>query len=93
MFHNALAHLKGQVQALEADVALLEMLHDAQRMQVVIEPPAVGPHQLIEFALPGVPKRRVADVVNQGEGFHKIGVEAKRGRHRARDLRNFQRVR
>ena len=34
---DALAHAEGQVESAEGGVALLEILHDAQRMQVVIE--------------------------------------------------------
>ena len=35
----------------------------------------------------------MADVVNEREGFGEIGIDPQRARHRARDLRHFQRVR
>ena len=40
----------------------------------------------------GVPERRVADVVNQGEGLHQVHVKAKLAGNGAGNLRHFQRM-
>src|SRR5262249_37142775 len=64
---DALAHFEGQVQAGEIEVALLESLDDAQRMEVKVEPVAEWTHELVETALARVAEGRVADVVNKRE--------------------------
>jgi hypothetical protein len=71
---------------------LLEVLDDAQRVDVVIEPPAVPRQAAVESALAGVPKRRVADIVNQRKRLRQIFVQAKRGSDRAGDLCDFNGV-
>jgi hypothetical protein len=50
-------------------------------------------HQLVEFAFAGVAKRRMADIVCQGQSFRQFAVQPERGTDRARDLRDFERVR
>ena len=75
MLDDAFADLKRQIQAGKIQVALLELLDDAQRLQIVIEAVAVRAQQLVELALSGVAEGRVADVVHQGQGFGEIGVE------------------
>ena len=44
MLDDALADLKGEVQAGEIEIALLELFDDAQGMQIVIELAAVCAH-------------------------------------------------
>jgi len=53
----------------------------------------VLPHQGIKAPFSGVAKGRMADVVNKGESFREIGIEAKRFGDRACDLRDFECVR
>ena len=93
MFHDALAHLKRKIQSGKIQIALLELLDDPQRMKIVIEALAMLAHAFVELLFSGVAEGRVADVVNQSESLGKIGVDSQRARHRARDLRHFQRVR
>ncbi len=90
---NALAHFKGQIKSGKIEITLLEALHNAQRVKIVIERAAMRAHQLIEFVLTGMPERRVADVVNQREGFREIRVEAQRRSDGAGDLCHLECVR
>ena len=73
-------------------VALLELVDDAQRLQVVLEA-AVVAHAVVQRVLAGVAERRVAEVVRQADGLGQRLVEAQRARDRARDLRDLERVR
>ncbi len=70
MLDDALAHLKCKIQAREIQIALLEFFHDAQRVQVVIERPAVGTHERVQRPLSCVAERGMADVVHQRQGLH-----------------------
>ena len=54
-------------------VALLEPVHDPQRLLGVVEAPVLT-HQLVEHVLAGVPERRMAEVVGQADGFHQLFV-------------------
>jgi len=92
MFDDALANLKREIQPGKIQIAMLELLDDAKRVQVVIETAAVGAHQFVELAFAGVAKRRVADIVNESEGLGEFGVQAERGGNGAGDLRDFERV-
>jgi hypothetical protein len=65
MLHDAFADFKRQVETVEADVAVLEVLYDAKRMQVVIKAAAVDAHQFVEFSLSGMAKGRVTNIVHQ----------------------------
>ena len=50
-------------------------------------------HEFVEFALAGVAKRRMADIVHQGQSFRQFAVETERGGDGSRDLRDLERVR
>src|SRR6266404_4472905 len=93
VFDDAFANFKTEIQAGKIEVALFELLDDAQRVQIVIEMAAVRAHQFVELSLAGMPERRMADVVDESESFGELGVQAQRGSNGARDLRHFQRVR
>ena len=90
---DALAHLKGQVQAAKGRVALLEILYDAQGVQIVVEPQAMLAHGRVESFLPRVSKGRVADVMHQGEGFDQIDIQVKGGGYGAGNLGDLNRMR
>ena len=68
MLQDAFAALEGQVQAGELGVALLEFIHHAQRLQVVLEA-AVFAHAFVQRILPGMAERRMAEVVREADGF------------------------
>src|SRR6266478_6470216 len=93
MLDDAFANFKSEIQAGKIEIALFELLDDAQRVQIVIEMAAVRLHQFIKLSFAGVTEGRMADVVDESEGFGKLGVQAQRGSDGARDLRDFERVR
>jgi len=92
VLEDALAALERQVESREVGVALLEFVHDAQGLQVVLEP-AVVAHALVERILPGVPERRVPEIVGQADGLGERFVQAQCAGDGACDLCDFERVR
>jgi len=54
---------------------------------------AFASHRNIERTLPGMTERRMTEVVGERQRLGEIFVDAKRARHRARDLRDFEAVR
>src|SRR5258707_9739204 len=58
MLNDSFTDLECQIEAGEIQVALLELLDDMKRVQIVIEPAAVRAHQLVKLAFPRVPERR-----------------------------------
>jgi len=62
-------------------------------VQVVIEAVPEASHLAIELIFTGVRKRRMSDVVAQGESFGKFLIELQRTSHGAGDLRHFNGVR
>jgi hypothetical protein len=87
------ADFKGQVQAGERSIPLLELLDDSQRVQIMVEEKPVLPHASIERSLAGVPEWRVADVVDQRQHFREFLIQAELLGNGPRDLSDFQRVR
>ena len=73
-------------------VALLEVLDDAESMEVVVEAAAVTPQTAVKCALPGMAKRWMPDIVDKRKRLRKIFLEAKFGGSRASDLRNLHGV-
>ena len=63
-------------------VALLELVDDAQRLQVVLEA-AVLAHAVVQRVLAGVAERRVAEVVREADRLGQRLVQAQRARDRA----------
>ena len=61
-------------------------------MQVVVEAQAVALQAAVESALARMPKRRMADIVDQGKGFGQIFVEAERCCDIASDLDDLDRM-
>ena len=60
----------------------LELVDDAQRLQVVLEA-AVVAHAFVERVLAGMAERRVAEIVRQADRLGQRLVEAERQRHGA----------
>ena len=100
MVHDAVAHLRREVQAA---TAALDDLEDAQALLVVTE--ETGHARVIrrhasmtcdaraQSALPRVAERRMPQVVAKRDGFGQILVQSERPRNRARDLGHFERMR
>jgi len=89
---QALADNAGQVQPAELRVGVLQVVHDAERLAVVLESAVVG-HQLVQRRLARVPERRVPQIVRQRNRLQEVLVEAQGPPERARDLRDLERVR
>ena len=92
MLDDAFAHFKSQIQAAKGGVTQLKVLDDPQRVQVVIEEKAMLAHGGVERLFAGVPEGRVADVVDQGQGFDQVDVQAELGCDGSGDLRHFDGV-
>ena len=73
-------------------VTLLKMLDDSQRVDVMVEAPPMTLEAAVQCALAGMPKWRVADVVNQRKCLRQVFVQAKRGGGPTCDLRDLNRV-
>src|SRR4029077_18133627 len=68
---------------------VFELLHDADRLSIVIESAF---HELVQRGLSRVPESRVPEVWTEADGLGEDLVEAKRLRNRPPDLRHFQDV-
>src|SRR5580765_223446 len=92
MLDDPFPNLKGQVQSAKGRVADLEILHDAQRVQVVIEEEPVLAHEGVERLFPSVPKGWMPEIVHQGQRLHQVDVHMQGRGQRARNLRNLKGV-
>jgi hypothetical protein len=93
MLDNSFPHLESEIQTAKRCVSLLEILHNPQRMQIVIEGKPMPPHCRIEGFLSRVSEWRVADIVYQSESFDQINIQSKLCRDGAGNLRNFEGMR
>jgi hypothetical protein len=73
-------------------VTLLEVLDDAQGMQVVVEAQPVPLQAFVERALTGVAEGRVADVVYERKRLGEVLIESERLSYAARDLHHLDGV-
>jgi hypothetical protein len=90
MLDDTLAYFKRKIEPTKGGVAQLKVLDNPQSVQVVIEEQTVLAHGGVERFLAGMPKGRVADVVDQRKGFDQIYVQVELPCDRARDLCHFQ---
>eukprot|EP00456_Euglypha_rotunda_P041439 TRINITY_DN3215_c0_g2_i9.p1 TRINITY_DN3215_c0_g2~~TRINITY_DN3215_c0_g2_i9.p1 ORF type:complete len:276 (-),score=44.21 TRINITY_DN3215_c0_g2_i9:11-838(-) len=96
VLEDAFPRLETEIQSFEAGIALLEPVHDSQRLEVVLESRSLridasqAPVQLI---LTCMPERGVPQVMRQGNGFREVFVELQGTRNRTRELRHLERVR
>jgi hypothetical protein len=88
---DPVAHVVAEVQP--RPVAL-QAVHDPQGVLEVAEAaPEALAQAAVEDRLADVPERRVAEVVPEADRLREVLVERQRPRHRARDLRDLERVR
>src|SRR5690606_14020224 len=95
MLEYAFAGFKTQIEPVERPIALLEFVHYAQALQVVLEAAGIRrelAHAGVQRILAGVAERRVAKVMGQRNRFDEVFVQAQRARQRAGDLRHFETV-
>jgi len=83
---DSLANAEGEIEAAMGGVALLEVLDDAEGMQIVVEGSTVAAEASVESALACVSEGRVSDVMDEGEGFGEVFVQTEGGGSGAGDL-------
>ena len=94
MLEDPLADVVGQVQA-RLVVALLETVHDAHGLEVVLEAAGLRvalAQQPVEHVLAGVAERRVAEIVPERDRLGEVLVQSERAGGAAGDLRDLDRV-
>ena len=91
MLRHPFQGLPGQVQAVEAVIAVLQGRQDAYGLGVMVEA-AVWRHRLIERRLPGVAERRMPEIVGQRKRLGEVFVHTEDAADGARDLRHLQAV-
>ena len=89
---DPLSNLPREIQAGKIRIALLQDVHDAHALRVVLEA-AVLLHQPVQDLLAGVTERSVAEVVGERDRLGQVLVEPESARDRARDLGRLHRVR
>ncbi len=92
VLEDSLAAFEGQIQAVEFRVVLLEFVDHAQRLQVVFETAEIH-HAIVERILARVAERRMPEIVGEADGLGQFLVQPQRARNRARNLRDFERMR
>src|SRR5271167_725092 len=70
----------------------LEVLHDAQGMQVVVKKITVFAHGSVESFFASMAEGRMSDIVDQRERFDQIDIQAELRRDGSGDLRDFDGV-
>src|SRR5271165_6625803 len=73
-------------------IPLFEVLDDTECVKIVVKAEAVFPHGGVEGALSGMAKRRMADIVDQRQGFGQVLIQAQGTGRGARDRRDLESV-
>jgi hypothetical protein len=92
MFEHAFATFEGQVEPRKFRVSLLELIDDAQRLQIVFET-AVVAHAFVERVLACVTEWCVTEIVRKAYGFGQGFIDPKGPRDSPADLRDLQGMR
>jgi hypothetical protein len=93
MFDDAFAKLESQIEAREIQIALLEMLDDAQGVKIMVESFAILAHSQIKLPLARMPERGMSNIVDQCERFGEVRIQIQGAGHRPRNLSYFERMR
>src|SRR5262245_24856569 len=75
MLEYPLARLEGEIEPVEGAVALLQQIHDAQALQIVLEA-AVRLHAGVECVLPCVSERCMTQIMSQRDRFGQVLLQA-----------------
>ena len=92
VFQNAFARFKTEVQAIEFGIALFQMVHHPQTLQVVFKA-AIGLHAFVQCVLSCMAKRGVTQIMRQRNSLYQILVQTQGPRNGASQLRHFQGMR
>jgi hypothetical protein len=79
VLHDPLAHFKRQVQPGKFRIAMLELLHRSQRVQVVVKLVAMFLHGRVQNALARMAERRMPNVMHQRQRFHQVFIQLQLG--------------
>src|SRR5579859_4028483 len=90
---DSFAHFECQIQSAECRIALLKILDDPQRMQVVVKGKSVPAHRGIERFFSGVTEWRMSDVMHQCQSLDEIDIESELSGDGARNLRDLKSMR
>ena len=93
VLNNSLADFEGKIQSAKRRITNFEILDNAQSMEVVIERKPVLPHGRVQSFLSRVPKRRMPEIMHQGQRLNQIGIQPELRSDRSRDLRDLNRMR
>jgi hypothetical protein len=88
VLNQSLKSFPCKVEAIKIGIFPFQLGDDAKRLCVVIEA-AKGGHELVELTLTGMAKRRVAEIMGQGQGFGEIFIETQRACSGPPNLGNF----
>ena len=92
MLQYSFAGFEGEIQAIELSIPLLEHVHDAQALQIVLEA-AVRLHARVERILSRMTEGCVSEIMRERDRFSQVLVEMEPARYRAANLRDFKAVR
>src|ERR1700722_14504408 len=92
VFDDALANFERQVESAKGRIAQLEVFHDAQGVQVVVEKISMLTHGKVERFFSRMSEWRMSHVMRPREGFNHVHVQAKLARNGSGDLRDFNGV-
>ena len=92
MLDHTFQRFPGEVQPVKGGIALFKCRDHANSLLVMIEPAEI-PHRGLKRVFASMAERGVAQIVGERHRLGKIVIQAKRTRHRPRDLRNLDGMR
>src|SRR5438034_5487988 len=92
MLDDALADFVGEIQSAKCGVTELEVLDDPERVKIMVEGESVLAHGIIESLFARMAKRRMTNVVHQGERLYQVTIESELSGDGPRDLRDLDGV-
>jgi hypothetical protein len=93
VFDDSFSNAQRQIQSPMSGIALLKVLYDSQRMQVVVEASAMPLQAPVESPFAGMAKRRMTDVVHQRQRLRKSFIQPQNRCRSACNLGHLNRVR
>ncbi len=75
MLENAFTTFERQIQAPKLRISLFQLVHNTQRLEVVLKPP-VGPQAFIQRVLSGMAEGGVSEVVCQANCLREVLIQA-----------------
>src|SRR6266849_1336297 len=92
MLQDSFAAFETQIQPVKIGVTLLEFIDYPQGLQIVLEAAEIN-HAFVQGILPGVPERRMSQIVREANRLGQLFVEAQGARYGTRNLRHLERMR